>query len=85
MATDWRWPPESRCTGSRRLTKLGLMRAMTSRVARSMALPSKGRPAGHDLAAEKQVGDRVEVIGKRQILIEGLDAEIPWHRGGCGW
>ena len=32
-------------------------------------------PARQQLAAEEQVGDRVEVVGQRQRLVDGLDAQ----------
>ena len=41
MATTCRWPPESAFTGDLKFVKLGFRRAMTSRVAASMAPSSR--------------------------------------------
>ena len=48
---------------------------MTLRVADSIAESSSEPEAGRQLAAEEQVGRRVDVVGERERLVDRLDAE----------
>ena len=60
MATTCRCPPD------RRLEDLARLHFHEVVV--------QGAPGRHLLAAEKEVGHRVEVVGQRQRLVDGLDA-----------
>ena len=81
IATDWRWPPESR--PDRRADVV--QRADRERVQqRARVLLHRGlvehverarEPVEVLLAAEVEVGDDVEVVGQREVLVDGRDPE----------
>ena len=83
MATDWRWPPESAITGV--LNPLNSWIETAHHLARGMLHGDvvERVKAGEHLAPEEDVGRRIDVIGKRQVLVDRLDAVAPWRRADC--
>ena len=55
--------------------KFGFSRPMTLRVASSIAPSSSVRHQVVHLAAEEDVGRRVDVVGQRERLVDALDVE----------
>ncbi len=81
MATIWRWPPESEATG---VVTLGI-RAESERMSSPELLlhldvvdrpEPPQRPRVVLLVAEEQVPGHVEVVGEREVLVDGRDPEV---------
>jgi hypothetical protein len=64
-ATDCRWPPDSDATGWRiDFTVVTRHRIFVE------------QPRAQPFAAQEHVLDDVEVVGEREVLVHGLDAEL---------
>ena len=78
-ATYWRWPPESVPTSLRTLGIVTARRESSSPSLlhrRLVELP-RDRPAPGAISSlpEEQVGDDVEVVAERQVLVDGRDPQ----------
>ena len=75
-AIDWRWPPDSSATAWR--TERTVVTESESSVSRhifSMAVSSRRKGCMNHFAAQEHVGDHVEIIGQRQILVDDFNAQ----------
>ena len=57
-------------------------RAARERACSISSSSSRGARAGPSLAPEEQVGDDVEVVAQREVLVDGRDAEAGARRSG---
>ena len=75
MATDWRWPPES---FDHRLLEAAEVRVEPVHHLAAFGFHGdvvKRAEGGLELAAKIEVGGGIDIVGKRQRLVDRLDAE----------
>ena len=78
IAMAWRWPPESRSTSVRTL-RIVVTPSESEQLGRLLLHGSfvEDVPvAVRGLLAEEEVGDDVEVLAKREVLVDGRDPEF---------
>ena len=80
-ATPWRWPPDRSATGAVDVlhadAEVGERLLVRRRIAAVVEEPELAeQAAAHQLAAQEQVGGGVEVGREREVLVDGLDAEL---------
>ena len=74
IATAWRWPPDRLATRFDSDGSRSFMRPSVAARRLHRLLVHEAEPAG-DLASEEEIGDGVEVLREREVLIDRLDAE----------
>ena len=80
MATIWRCPPESEATASSRWGSAPRGADQLARVLLHLDVVDRPEPPQRPrvvlLVAEEQVGGDVEVVGEREVLVDGRDPEV---------